>query len=150
MTLTYSQGSIFDSGATAIVNPVNCVGVMGGGLARAFANRYPEMERDYNIYCESGLFRPGMVHSYYSNLEENPIILNLPTKDDWRNPSTYEYVRNGLVALSTYLNRFSIDSVAVPALGCGLGGLKWEVVDYEINIASTLTPNTSWIVFPPQ
>jgi len=150
MTLSYSRGSIFDSGATAIVNPVNCVGVMGGGLAKAFANRYPEMERDYNMYCESGLLRPGMIHSYYSNLEDEPIILNLPTKDDWRDPSTYEYIRNGLIALATYLNRFNIDSVAVPALGCGLGGLNWEVVDYEINIHSTLTPNANWIVFPPQ
>lgn len=150
MQLTYSTGSIFESGATALVNPVNCVGVMGGGLARIFADRYPEMERDYNLYCESGLLRPGMVHSYYSNLEEVPIILNLPTKDDWRKPSTLEYVHDGLIALATYLNRFSIDSVAVPALGCGLGGLDWEPVDFEINMASKLTSNTNWIVFPPQ
>jgi len=150
MQLTYSTDSIFESGATAIVNPVNCVGVMGGGLAKAFAERYPLMLMDYEEYCNRDLLRPGMVHSYYSNLEEEPIILNLPTKDDWRDPSTYEYVRSGLVAMATYLNRFNIDSVAVPALGCGLGGLNWEVVDYEINIHSTLTPNTNWIVFPPQ
>lgn len=150
MKLAYSTGSIFNSGASAIVNPVNCVGVMGGGLAKAFADRYPEMERDYNMYCASGLLRPGMVHSYYSNLEEDPIILNLPTKDDWRDPSTIEYVHDGLMALATFLNRFNIDSVAVPALGCGLGGLAWEPVELKLNMTSTLTPNTNWIVFPPQ
>jgi O-acetyl-ADP-ribose deacetylase (regulator of RNase III) len=150
MKLTYSNGSIFESGATAIVNPVNCVGVMGGGLAKAFAERYPLMLMDYEEYCDRGLLRPGMVHSYYSNLEEEPIILNLPTKDDWKNPSTLEYVHDGLTALATYLNRFSIDSVAVPALGCGLGGLAWEKVDFEISMTTSLTPNTNWIVFPPQ
>jgi O-acetyl-ADP-ribose deacetylase (regulator of RNase III) len=150
MTLTYSQDSIFDSGATAIVNPVNCVGVMGGGLAKAFAERYPLMEDDYMSYCLSGLLRPGMVHAYYSNLQEEPIILNLPTKDDWKNPSTVEYVHDGLIALAAYLNRFSIDSVAVPALGCGLGGLKWEQVEFEIGMATSLAPNTDWIVFPPK
>jgi O-acetyl-ADP-ribose deacetylase (regulator of RNase III) len=150
MQLTYSTGSIFESGATAIVNPVNCVGVMGGGLAKAFAERYPLMLMDYEEYCDRQLLRPGMIHSYYSNLEEDPIILNLPTKDDWRNPSTIEYVRTGLTALATYLNRFDIDSVAVPALGCGLGGLKWSDVDYEIGLAASLTPKTNWIVFPPQ
>lgn len=150
MQLTYSSGSIFDSGATAIVNPVNCVGVMGGGLAKAFAERYPLMLMDYEEHCDRGLLRPGMVHSYYSNLEEEPIILNLPTKDDWKNPSTLEYVHDGLIALAAYLNRFNIDSVAVPALGCGLGGLDWEPVELKLNMASKLTPNTNWIVFPPQ
>jgi O-acetyl-ADP-ribose deacetylase (regulator of RNase III) len=149
MKLTYSKGSIFDSGATAIVNPVNCIGIMGGGLALAFAKRYPLMHLDYMEWCAKGLLRPGMVHSYYSNLEEEPIILNLPTKDDLK-PSKLEYVHDGLIALAAYLNRFNVDSVAVPALGCGLGGLNWEPVDAKINMASKLTPNTNWIVFPPQ
>jgi O-acetyl-ADP-ribose deacetylase (regulator of RNase III) len=148
--VTYSDGSIFESGATAIVNPVNCVGVMGGGLALAFAKRYPDMELDYVEYCNRGLLRPGMVHSYFSNLEDIPIVLNLPTKDDWRDPSTYQYVHDGLIALAVYLNCFNIDSVAVPALGCGLGGLTWEKVEFLINETSKLTPNTNWIVFPPQ
>lgn len=149
MKLTYSTGSIFESGATALVNPVNCVGIMGGGLAKAFAEKYPLMELDYDEYCHKGLLRPGMIHSYYSNLEEEPIILNFPTKDDLK-PSKLEYIHDGLIALATYLNSFSIDSVAVPALGCGLGGLTWEKVDFEISMATSLTPNTNWIVFPPQ
>lgn len=148
--ITYSEGSIFECGATAIVNPVNCVGVMGGGLAKAFADKFPAMEEDYIAYCAEGLLRPGMVHSYFSNLEEVPIVLNLPTKDDWREPSEYEYVANGLVALCAFLNRFNIDSVGVPALGCGLGGLEWSAVEVLIHRAETLTVSTNWIVFPPK
>ena len=148
--LTYSEGSIFESGATALVNPVNCVGTMGGGLAKAFALKYPAMEDDYMAYCFKGLLRPGMVHAYYSNLEDAPIVLNLPTQDDWRNPSEYGYVSNGLIALCTFLNRFGIDSVGVPALGCGLGGLEWSQIELLIHRAASLTPNTNWIVFPPQ
>lgn len=148
--ITYDNGSIFDCGATAIVNAVNCVGVMGAGLAKAFADRYPLMEKDYIEYCNNGLLRPGKIHTYYSSLGNDPIIVNLPTKDNWINPSKYTYIDNGMEKLASFVANFKLHSVAVPALGCGLGGLEWGSVKLGIEYWAETVPDTHWIVFPPQ
>lgn len=148
--ITYSNDSIFDCGATAIVNAVNCVGVMGGGLAKAFATRFPLMEKDYIEYCSNGQLRPGELHTYFSNLNSDPVIVNLPTKDDWKNPSKYSYVDNGMEKLAALANRFKFHSVGVPALGCGLGTLDWQTVVQDITYWAETVPDTHWIIFPPQ
>jgi O-acetyl-ADP-ribose deacetylase (regulator of RNase III) len=145
-----SQGSIFDCGAQALVNPVNCVGVMGGGLAKAFAIEFPDMEEDYIRCCTKGLLEPGSLHTYYSNLRNQPMVINFPTKDDWIHPSEYEYITSGMKALITLVEKFTIRSVAIPALGCGLGGLRWDRVKSIIDLNISVCSETKWIVFPPR
>lgn len=150
--ITYSNDSIFDCNAVAIVNAVNCVGVMGAGLAKAFADKFPEMNMDYMEYCKTGILKPGKLHTYLSMLppSKHRIIVNLPTKDDWRDPSEYIYVVDGMETLANFVSRFAISSVGVPALGCGLGGLEWPKVNEIIEYYAELVPSTHWTVFPPQ
>lgn len=151
--ITYSDGSIFDCGATAIVNAVNCVGVMGAGLAKAFADKFPLMDLDYIEQCKLGLLEPGKVHTYYSNLDPDaPLIINFPTKDDWRNPSQLDYIEFGMEALVDLVRRFRIGSIGIPALGCGLGGLNWDDVRsiIERHASNYVVDWVNWIIFPPQ
>jgi len=148
--ITYRKDSLFDSGATAIVNAVNCVGIMGGGLALAFKQRYSLMFLDYREYCDRGLLRPGKLHTYQPNLTNDPTIVNFPTKDHFKDPSELEYVEKGMERLSVLALARSWHSVAVPALGCGLGGLEWDDVKPIIEKHASLAPDVLWMVYPPQ
>ena len=123
--INYVRGNIFDSPAECIVNPVNCQGVMGKGLALQFKNRYPKMFQDYRKTCASGELYIGSIHSFK---EDGKIIVNFPTKIEWRNKSKIEFIDAGMKALVSFLKEKDIKSVAIPPLGCGLGGLKWEEV----------------------
>ena len=120
------RGNIFDSKAQMLVNPVNCVGVMGAGLAKQFKARYPEMFQEYREQCRLGLVRTGEVTLH--PVRDGRTVANLPTKNDWRNPSQLEYADSGLLSLAHALSAGQFRSVAVPALGAGLGGLQWERV----------------------
>lgn len=127
------SGNMFDCQVDALVNTVNCVGVMGAGVALQFKMRYPEMFQDYVRRCRAGLVRPGQPYEW--RLEESlfgsdsRIVINFPTKDDWRNPSEYSYIESGLRWLRGYLLQSHGLSIAIPALGCGYGGLEWTVVE---------------------
>lgn len=150
MTVVFSTNSIFDSGATAIVNAVNCVGVMGGGLALAFKQRYPIMDLDYQEYCDRNMLRPGKLHTYQPSLTNDPWIVNFPTKDHFKDPSELEYIESGMQQLAVMAVVRNWHSVAVPALGCGLGGLKWDDVLPIIEKHVSFAPDTLWLVYPPQ
>lgn len=119
---------IFDSEAQVLVNPVNCVGVMGAGLAKQFAQRFPAFEALYRIDCDRGLLTPG--HPQMYGTKESPWVVMFPTKDHWRDPSNLEWVEEGLARLKEMIEELSvctpIRSIAIPKLGCGLGGLNWE------------------------
>lgn len=143
------SGSIFESHAEGLVNAVNCVGDMGAGLAKVFAEKYPLMHLDYKNCCRDGLLRPGRIHTYYSNLQACPIILNFPTKDDWRDPSKLKYIESGMQELLYVVNDFNLQTVAIPALGCGLGGLEWSDVSYIIEKYVNALQNVTWIIFDP-
>jgi O-acetyl-ADP-ribose deacetylase (regulator of RNase III) len=117
--------SIFESEAQALVNPVNCVGVMGRGLAKDFATIYPEMVQSYISVCRKG-FNPGEVHTWKA--ESGKYIINFPTKVHWRDPSKLEYIIKGLEGLLETCKKMNIHSIAIPALGCGLGQLDWPTV----------------------
>lgn len=118
--------SIFNSPAQILVNPVNCVGVMGRGLAKDFAIRYPEMLASYIKRCTEG-FKPGELHLWKMESEDRYIV-NFPTKDHWRNPSRIEYIVKGLEGLHEICKMLDVRSIAIPALGCGLGQLDWVLV----------------------
>lgn len=119
-------GDIFECGARTLVNTVNCVGVMGKGIAQEFKKRYPDMFREYVRLCTERKLRPGQPY-YYSDLTGVSII-NFPTKDNWRSPSKLSYIRDGLQWFRDNYARLGIFSVAFPPLGCGNGGLDWDDV----------------------
>lgn len=119
---------IFESDCDGIINTINCVGNMGGGLARQFRLRYPTMNEDYQAACAHGQVRVGKMWNWFDR-GEGRWLINFPTKDDWRNPSELDYVTEGLKDLRDVIADLHLTSIAVPPLGCGLGGLRWDDVE---------------------
>lgn len=126
------HGNIFDSRAEALVNPVNCSGVVGKGLATEFKTRWPENSARYESRCEMGRIEPGDMFVTKYPGETPAWIVNFPTRDHWREPSRIEWIGGGLLALRRVVVMERIRSIAIPALGCGYGGLIWAVVRREI------------------
>jgi O-acetyl-ADP-ribose deacetylase (regulator of RNase III) len=120
------DGDIFRSNAQTLVNTVNCVGVMGKGIALGFKRRYPEMYDDYVARCEQGDVKLGRPYLY--RYKEGPWILNFPTKDHWKSRSRLRDIEEGLAHLLDNYEAWGITSIAVPPLGAGNGGLEWHVV----------------------
>jgi O-acetyl-ADP-ribose deacetylase (regulator of RNase III) len=129
-----AEESIFNSTADVLVNPVNCRGVMGKGLALEFKRRFPECEGPYKSACESGQLRPGGLVLVRLQVEleitsvRRPGIVLFATKDHWRGRSKIEWIEHGLASLKQRYSTWGVRSMGVPALGCGLGGLRWEDV----------------------
>lgn len=119
-------GNMFESNSKTLVNTVNCVGVMGKGVALEFKNKYPEMFKDYVVRCKQKQIKPGEPY-LYNNLAGDSII-NFPTKDDWRSMSHITHVINGLKWFAENYEQLEIESISFPPLGCGNGGLLWEDV----------------------
>ena len=119
-------GNIFDSTAKTVVNTVNCVGVMGKGIAEEFKRRFPEMFREYVRLCDLGEVRPGQPYLYTDIYGTS--IINFPTKNHWKSPSKLSYISDGLNWFVQNYEQLGITSIAFPPLGCGNGGLKWEIV----------------------
>lgn len=145
-----SAGSLFDCSARALVNPVNCEGVMGKGLALDFKHRFPAVFDDYRLACRRKILAPGQLHTF--QLEDGRWIINFPTKDAWRQPSRLAYITAGLPVLVDFVRLNAIESIAIPALGCGLGGLSWSVVRAKIVEAFSEIP-TGYVdvkLFPPR
>ena len=132
-------GNIFDSGAAALVNPVNCVGISGAGLAKAVALRYPQWAAAYKAAAKRGEIRIGHVWRHAADIAiDAPLIYALPTKRHWREPSRLEDVAAGLEALAVDVchSEFPPTSLALPAVGCGLGSLPWGQVRPLIEAAA--------------
>jgi len=119
-------GDIFASKAQTLVNTVNCVGVMGKGIALEFKNHFPDMYKDYVARCNAHKVKLGQPYLYPRIT--TPWILNFPTKDHWRSVSSIEDIIAGLRFLQTHYREWGIESLAVPPLGCGQGQLEWRVV----------------------
>lgn len=119
-------GDLFTSEAQTIVNAVNCVGVMGKGIALQFKNRFPDMFRDYAERCKHKEVKLGHPYLYKTMYSMN--ILNFPTKDHWRSVTNLEDIERGLQYLHNHYKEWGITSIAVPALGCGEEQLEWRVV----------------------
>lgn len=129
------SGDFFDYEADIRVNTVNCVGVMGAGVALEFKNRFPEMFHAYVGACKRGEIAPGKPFVWEEEtLFSHCTVVNLPTKVDWRDPSQYEYIEADLRWLRDYLSTCRESTVVtLPALGCGHGGLDWRIVKERIN-----------------
>jgi O-acetyl-ADP-ribose deacetylase (regulator of RNase III) len=126
----FVTGNILDSSAQALVNTVNTMGVMGKGIALQFKNHYPNNYKIYKEACENKTFKVGqlLVTEEESLIGGKKTIINFPTKTNWRLPSEYEYIEKGLVALKKVIIEKNIESVAIPPLGAGNGGLDWQRV----------------------
>ena len=139
--ITWTTGDLFASCAEVLVNPVNCVGVMGKGLALEFRTRFPRNYRYYRRDCALGLIRPGRIHIPAELLGDLPMVFNLPTKRHWRDRSRLADVEAGVQALGRLLAGMTYETAAVPPLGCGLGGLSWTdvrpIVERELTAVGT-------------
>lgn len=141
---------MFASGAEAIINPVNCVGVMGKGLALAFKQRHPANFRSYKQACAAGELEPGRLLIVETGQVQPRLIINFPTKRHWRAKSRLDDVETGLRTLKSEVQRLSISSLAIPALGAGLGGLDWADVRAAIERELTGLEDVEITVFEPR
>lgn len=126
MTITVVKGDLFESNAQTLVNTVNCVGVMGKGIALGFKKRFPAMFEDYVARCDAGEVQLGRPYIYKPLVP--PWILNFPTKDHWRSVARLDDIIAGLDHLEANYKEWGIESLALPPLGCGEGQLDWNVV----------------------
>lgn len=147
------SGSILDDPADLIVVPVNTVpGVMGAGLAKAFATKYPGLSAEHRRACNVSELAVGLPHAV--GLDAGRLLILFPTKADWRKPSRLEWIESGLDNIAAILAELGgqekYRSMAVPALGCGLGGLAWEdVFPLIVNLAER-TPRVVFRAYPPK
>ncbi len=119
-------GNLLDSDAQTVVNTVNCVGVMGKGIALEFKKRFPEMFKDYVTRCQRKDVKLGKPYLYKSLVF--PLVINFPTKEHWRSTSRIEDIIKGLECIGDHYKEWGVKSLAVPPLGCGQGKLDWESV----------------------
>lgn len=141
------KGDLFDSGASALVCPVNCKGVMGAGLAVAFRKRFPEESSQYIAWSKQGLLRPGEVFAAERH-RERPFIFFAATKDEWRHPSQLMWVQSCAQNIRKTLELLKLESVAVPALGCGRGELVWSDVEPWVR-AFFRTSTARFLIYAP-
>lgn len=134
--VTIINGNIFNTKAQTIVNTVNCVGVMGKGIALVFKLRYPSMFEVYQDYCKQKLISVGKLWIYKGE-SSDPWVLNFPTKTHWKLPSEYEYIEKGLQKFVDTYKEKGVTSIAFPLLGAFNGGLdKDRVLDIMISYLS--------------
>lgn len=148
--ISYTSGDLLQADVEALVNAVNCAGVMGKGIALQFKRAFPRNFAIYKAACEAGDLIPGKILTVPTALELNPkYILNFPTKKHWRGSSKLEFIESGLAALIEEIRSYEIRSVALPPLGCGYGGLEWNVVRSLLESALVALPEVGIYIFEP-
>lgn len=149
--ITYTSGDVLSADVEALVNTVNCVGVMGRGIALQFKNMFPNNFDAYASACAREEVQPGKMFIYPTGELTNPrFIVNFPTKRHWRGKSRIEDVESGLVALREEIVRRGIRSIAIPPLGSGLGGLDWQDVKPRIVSALSSLEDVDIRVYEPK
>lgn len=148
--INYTTGDILRADAEAIVNTVNCVGIMGRGIALQFKNAFPDNFKAYKIACDQEEVQPGKMFVFETGTFTNPkFIINFPTKRHWRGKSRMEDIDSGLEALVGEIRERGIRSIAIPPLGSGLGGLNWPEVRLRIEEALHGINDLDVIVYEP-
>lgn len=149
--LEEQSGNLLTADVEALVNAVNTVGVMGKGIALQFKRAYPASFRAYRDACARGEIRMGRVWTF-DNAMSGPrrYVLSFPTKQHWRDSSRLGDIATGLDSLVEVVNERAIASIAIPALGCGNGGLHWSEVRPLIEQAARRIPTVRVVIFPPQ
>lgn len=143
--ITFSKKNMFKMRADIKINTVNCKGVMGAGIAKAFKDKYPEMYDDYKNKCLKGEIIIGSLDFFQAH---DTLIINFPTKNNYRKPSKYEYIDAGLKKLKMYFQENPHKTICIPALGCRNGGLDWGKVK-QIIISMLSSVKADIIVFEP-
>jgi O-acetyl-ADP-ribose deacetylase (regulator of RNase III) len=145
------KGNLLKDQAEALINTVNTEGVMGKGIALQFKQAFPEMFKDYQLACKRKEIELGKVHIYdLGGLAGGPRwIVNFPTKGHWRSKSQVSSIKAGLDDLVDSIIDLGIKSIAVPPLGCGLGGLDWKDVEPVIRAAFLRVPDVQVMLYPP-
>lgn len=146
-----AQGNILDDSSSALVIPVNTVGVAGKGLALAFKLKFPEWYKSYREQCDNGSLIVGrpILHTF-DNFQEVRYFISFPTKMYWRNPSEFGWISVGLDNLRKLIFKHHIKTIAIPALGCGLGGLDWPTIEKLITDKLGDLKNTEISLYSPQ
>ena len=151
--IEFTRGDLFEANVQALVNTVNTVGVMGKGIALQFSRRFPEIMPIYESACKDGALVVGRVQlirlSVLPGVTGPAYIINFPTKKHWKGDSRIEYVETGLQSLRAEIEKHGIKSVAVPPLGCGLGGLNWRDVRGKIVESLGALTDVRVVVFEP-
>ena len=148
--IEFKKGDILEANAEALVNTVNCVGVMGRGIALQFKEAFPENFKAYALACKRRELEPGKMFVYRRNQLQNPkFIINFPTKRHWRGDSRIGDIELGLQSLVKEIRERKIGSIAIPPLGSGLGGLDWHEVRPRIEKALAPLESVSITVFEP-
>lgn len=148
--IQYTSGNILHADVEALVNTVNCVGIMGRGIALQFKNAYPDNFAAYARACKAEEVQPGGMFVFDTGALTNPrYIINFPTKRHWKGKSRMEDIESGLVDLERVIRRKGIRSIAIPPLGAGLGGLDWSEVRLRIEQAMSALDDVDVQVFEP-
>jgi O-acetyl-ADP-ribose deacetylase (regulator of RNase III) len=148
--IEFKQGNLFDENAEAVVNTVNCVGVMGKSIAVQFKQAFPENFAQYKRACTGKAVQPGRMFIVRTGRLFPQYIINFPTKRHWKEKSRLEDIKVGLVALVAETRKLVIKSLAIPPLCCGNGGLAWSEVKPLTEEAFSILPDVRAIVFEPQ
>ncbi len=145
------KGDLLEAQAEALVNTVNTKGVMGKGVALQFKRAFRENYKAYAAACERGEIEVGKIFVFDLGTLDHPrYIFNFPTKRHWRQRSRIEYVQTGLEDLVREVRVHDIQSIALPPLGCGYGGLDWDEVRVLIEEAANRLPEVEFLVYGPQ
>ncbi|HEX2076914.1 MAG TPA: macro domain-containing protein [Longimicrobium sp.] len=145
-----ASGNLLQAHVEALVNAVNCVGVMGKGIALQFKQWDPANFKTYEAACKAGEMKPGRMVVHDRGMGVQPrYIINFPTKRHWRGRSRMEDIDAGLASLVEAVRLRGIRSIAIPALGCGLGGLDWDEVQPRIEAAFASLPDVDVHLYPP-
>ncbi len=147
--IEFKQGNILDENAVALVNTVNCVGVMGKSIALQFKRVFPEVFKEYKKACTAQEVQPGKMFIVSTERLFPRYAINFPTKRHWKEKSRIEDIKSGLEALAVDVKRLRIESIAIPPLGCGNGGLAWNDVKPLIIQAFENLPEVKIIIFEP-
>ena len=147
--IDYVSGDLLAADREALVNSVNCVGVMGRGVALAFKQRFPANFKAYKAACDWGEVQPGSMFVFETGELTPHYIINFPTKRHWRAKSRLDDLEAGLTALVAEIEQRRIRSIALPPLGCGLGGLQWAQVKPLIHAALAPLAGVDTVVFEP-
>lgn len=148
--IEYKTGDILSEEAEALVNSVNCVGVMGRGIALQFKKAFPENYNAYRARCKHNEMQPGRVFVFETGETVPPrYIINFPTKRHWRGKSRIEDIEAGLASLTEEIRSHRIRSIAIPPLGSGLGGLHWPEVRTRLEAALKALEDVKVVIFEP-
>src|SRR3954466_9849158 len=148
--IEFRTGDILRADAEALVNTVNCVGIMGRGIALQFKNAFPENFKAYAAACQREQVQPGKMFVFETGQLSPKYIINFPTKRHWKGKSRIEDIDAGLRALAEVVKERHIKTVAMPPLGSGLGGLHWPDVRRRIEDFARELPDVSFTIFEPR